>query len=190
METFRFTDSKMNQIASTWKKIANENNYKFKNILCTSTAMIDPINNEIKRFELHIPTRQSSSIIISTSEKQPLRLSFNFKKHLDFEFQVYPEDIFEKISKFIGAKEVEIGIKEFDNKYILKSDNEKLMKHLLDRDSIDFLLSNLTTNFSLRKDGFSIFSLVTSIHEEDKEEMLSLIGFAKGIVEKIYNWKN
>lgn len=57
----------------------------FKNLLCTSPAVIDPINTEIKRFELHIPTRQSSKIVITTSETQLLKVNFDFKKQLNID---------------------------------------------------------------------------------------------------------
>ena len=188
METFRFTDRKMIQIVKIWKELANENGGKFNNILCTSPAAIDPINNKLRRFELKIPSVHDSQIVFTTSEKHPLKVKYEFQKQLDFEFQIYPEDLIEKVFKLFGAREVQIGLKEFDNKFILKSNNQEFMKYILDQRNRDFLSHVTLSSINLRSVKNSEFEIVLVIHEHVKEEMQELLDFVGRMINRILEW--
>jgi hypothetical protein len=189
MELFRLSDQKMSQIINVWQEIADQNNGKFRYILCISPAGIDPINNKIKKFELLIPSLHNSKIEFNSSEKHPLKVRFQFKKQLNYEFQIFPEDFIEKISKLLGSKEIEIGVKDFDNKYILKSNDEDFIKYLFDEEARTYLQSVLVSSINLGNKGYSVLELTLSINEENKNEMIRLLAFIKQFIIRIDNWK-
>lgn len=190
MEKFRLSQTKMELIEKTWQELANELNGSFKKDQTTIPAAIEQVFIDIQSFELKIPFLKDNEIIIHTSEYHPLRISFLFHKEFDFNFMIYPEGIIEKISKFFGAKEVEIGIEEFDHKFILKSNNEENFLSFLDERIRLFLLETKFTSLLLRDKENLDFEFVLTINEESKEEMLHLIDFVKYCINRIEALKN
>ncbi|TKG93687.1 hypothetical protein EYV94_15680 [Puteibacter caeruleilacunae] len=104
----------MHQINKVWQKIAQERNGKFKRIRCIGPSGIDSINSKIMRYELNIPSFQNSNNIISSSEKQPIKVEYLFNNQCNTDFLIHPKDFIEKIKKLFGASEIEIGDKVFD----------------------------------------------------------------------------
>lgn len=54
----------------------------------------------------------------------------------NFKFQIYPETILSFISKIFGAQDIIIGDKEFDNTFILKTNDEFKLKAFLSNKNI------------------------------------------------------
>ncbi len=189
MDTFRLTDKKMHEIHEVWGEIAKERHGEFKHILCKSPAFIDPTNNKLKRFELHLKGHKNSKIILSTSEKHPLKVEYIFKKHPSLEFQIYPEDFIEKISKFLGAKEIEVGDKAFDNKFIIKATNKAAMTYILSDEIKNYLINSKISSIGLLPNGYAKLHIVLAIPVADKMEMDNLVDFSIMLIERIANWK-
>ena len=189
MESFRFSEAEMLEIISIWTEIAVEKGGIFKNILSTGPTYNLALTTNINRFELQIPSYQNTSILITTSETHPFRVDYNFIKPLGFEFHIYPEDFIFKISKLLGAKEVEIGNKEVDDKFIFKSNNELLINYLMDDKSIRFLQEIVLSGINLNSNEDSKLDMVLLINERDKNQMLRLIEFTENIIQKLYDWR-
>ena len=188
MDVWRLSQSKMSQIVNVWKELADDFNGTFKNILCTSPAIIDPINNKIRRFELYTPSVRSKQIVFTTSEKKSFRAIYKFSKNLRLTLQIYPENFIEKIGKLLGIKEIEIGVKDFDRKFILKSSNKDFLIYLLDKAVRDYMTNTLITTIDIRTDGVTELDIELSINEEDKKEMLKLKDFMEYLIQRIYLW--
>lgn len=76
----------------------------------------------------------------------------NFTSYLygrnNFRFAIYPERWIDEISKYLGMQDVQIGFTEFDDKFIIKTNDEKLIANLLLDGQIRKTLLDLS-NFSL-----------------------------------------
>jgi hypothetical protein len=181
MYTYRLTNEKMKLIVKNWQLIADKYNGKFRNILAKSPAVIDPVNNKIRRFELHIPVL-GENMIFRTSENHHFKLDCKFKNKLDFEIQIHPEDYVEKISKLFGMKEIEVGNPKFDNKYIIKGTDHKYVKLLLDKTVQDFMIKFNFYTFQLKTDTNSELMIMPFIREQQINELeefiLKIINFA------------
>lgn len=58
------------------------------------------------------------------------RISIPFRSQENFEFELYDENVFTKIAKAVGWKDIEIGIAAFDRKFHVKSKNPEKIKQL------------------------------------------------------------
>ncbi len=190
MDTFRLTDNKMHEIHKLWGEIAKERNGEFKHILCKAPASIDPINNKLKRFELNLSRHHNSTIIISTSEKHPLKVEYLFKRNPELEFQIYPEDFIEKISKFLGSKEIEIGDKAFDDKFIIKATNKAAIIYIFNNEIKSYLINSNISSIGLLPSGYYKLHIVLNISVADRESMNKLIDISIMLIDGIVNWKS
>jgi len=59
------------------------------------------------------------------------RISIPFRSQENFEFELYDENVFTKIAKVIGWKDIEIGNVTFDRGFHIKSKNPEKAKQLL-----------------------------------------------------------
>jgi len=184
MAPFRLTYGKMELIEKNWQLVADKFHGKFRNILSTSPAIIDPINNKIRRFELHIPLA-GSNMIFRTSENHHFKVDYKFKHILDFEMQIYPEDFFEKISKLLGMKEVEIGNSDFDNKYIIKSTEPEYTKELLDNTIQSYMVKFNIYSFQLTTDSESNLMIMPYIKEQETQELEGFILFTGYLIKRM-----
>jgi hypothetical protein len=175
---FKYTDSQIALLIDNWDKIANENGGKRK-------AFYTSCDNTYLKFELAIPC--SGSIIqFATDEFKPLKIKYIFNKSFDFEFLIYPEDFTDKVSKFFGFKEIEIGDPIFDDKFFIRSNHKELLIKLLTTDIKTFLTENFISNFKLEKnENTSVLELNLVINELDYLEMNNTLNFIKNIIETI-----
>lgn len=66
----------------------------------------------------------------------------------DFRFAVHREHFTDEIGKFFGMQDVEIGYSEFDEKFILKTNNEGKLKEIFADASVRQTLESITQNFT------------------------------------------
>ncbi len=174
----------MELIVRNWQLIAEKYNGRFRNILAKSPAFIDPLNNEIRRFELHIPMA-GENITFRTSENHHFKLDYKFRKILDFEMQIYPEDYLEKISKLLGMKELEVGNSSFDSKYIIKSTEPDYAKQLLDKTVQDYMIKFKMYSFQLTTENESRLMIMPYIKEQNIKELEAFIVFSGYLIKRI-----
>jgi hypothetical protein len=189
MSPYRMTYGKMNLIVMNWQLIADKYHGHFRNILSKSPAIIDPIDNEIRRFEMQIQIC-GETIILTASENHYFKLDYKFRKKFDFEIQIYPEDFIEKMSKLFGLKELEIGNSNFDNKYIIKSNNDDIARKILNETIQDNLTKFELVSLQLTSDKDSQLMILPYINEENYDELNEFIIFSKQLIERIIEINN
>jgi len=90
----------------------------------------------------------------------------------DFKFEIYNNGIIRSIEKILGAQDIEIGVKEFDRRFILKSNNGFKLKKLLQNPELRKLLE-------IQKEVNFEVSNYKGIWEKENESY-ELSFFAKG----------
>lgn len=188
MTGYRLTIEKMRSIIETYKLMAEKYNGKFKHIMTKGPAIIDPVNNKARRFELKIPLK-GSNMIFSTSEHHHFKMEYIFRKQMDFELHIYPEDYIEKISKLFGMKELEIGNREFDNKYIIKTNHPDAAAIILDQTVQKFMNRFKLYSFYLSSEEGSKLMIMPVIQEGNPEELDAFIIFCGHLVSLIIETK-
>lgn len=95
----------------------------------------------------------------------------------NFRFEIYNNGIIRSIEKIFGAQDIEIGIKEFDKRFILKANNRfKLKKLLINPQIRQFLEMQNEVNFEI--------SNYKGIWEKETQD-LELSFFVKGEIKSI-----
>ena len=95
------------------------------------------------------------------------QITADLHKKLDFKFAIHHEGFFDEIGKFLGMQDITTGYAEFDEKVVVKSDNEEKVKAL-------FADSNARQVFgTLEGFTFGIHSHHIP-HSDDKKYILEL----------------
>lgn len=79
----------------------------------------------------------------SSREKWYTRVIAKYEATDDFRFEIYKKGFIRSIEKFFGAQDLEIGIPDFDKKFIIKSNNGFKIKKLLQNNEIRNILKSL-----------------------------------------------
>jgi hypothetical protein len=88
------------------------------------------ISKDISSFSLEIPYR-NTKLILTESDTKPLKVEIELKLNKKFEFNISFEDGIERILKFFGKQDIQIGDTEFDKKYLIQSNDQVLIKKIL-----------------------------------------------------------
>lgn len=177
---YKYSWSEMELLSENWRKFAKNHSGKSKTIGAHSFGnWSDPI---LRKFELRIPFLKGE-IVFATSEFKPLKMTYKFSKRTNIEFLIYPEDFTDKIAKFLGAKEIEIGHEKFDESYFIKGSNEEFMHKLLDSQLREFLLENYISNFKLTQaNKIDVIELNIVINELELDEMTKVLNLFKNCI--------
>ncbi len=138
---------------------------------------------------LNLPYK-NGEIHFIISQVSPMKIHYIFNSNLKLYFLIYNEDWMDKIGKLLGLKEHQIGITNFDNKYIIKGTNKTFVSQILDKPIREFILKN---------DGFSnlIFDskannskleLNAPFNESNTTKMKEAYEFVQHMVDNIYNF--
>jgi hypothetical protein len=126
---------------------------------------------------------ENGQITFLTTEIKPLKVSYSFNRIIPNEFLIYNEDYFDKILKHFGLNELEIGDPDFDNKFIIKGNNEFLLRKILTKEWKTFLQSNYLANFKLEKvEVCSVLELNISINELEVSNLAKIAELFKDII--------
>lgn len=72
----------------------------------------------------------------------------------NFYFKIYRSGVFSEMGKLIGMKDISIGYKEFDDIFVIKSNNEEKVKLLFANESIRSLMENQPhSNLQIKGNG-------------------------------------
>ena len=160
-------------LQENWENLAKQLEGTFKTINVRSTANIgDPT---LRKFKLTIPVDGEQITLLST-EFNPLKLSCTFNFISKNEFLIYPEDFMDRISKFLGYREIQLEDPEFDKAFMIRSKNKEFIKKLLPIRTRKFLLEHHVTNFKYEnlKDS-STLELNITVDELDNNKMMQAI---------------
>lgn len=99
-------------------------------------------------FDIHPSERTSGSTLT--------RARATFLSKDDFLFTIYQQDIFSEIAKFFGMQDIEIGYPDFDNTFVIKTNNPRQIKALFKNELIrQTLIKYPYVYFDIRKnEGF------------------------------------
>ena len=73
------------------------------------------------------------------------RMRAPFLSKEKYQFRVYNENFFTKVTKFLGAQDIEIGDSSFDDCFMIKSNNAKYTIELLSNNRIKELICSIST---------------------------------------------
>jgi hypothetical protein len=127
--TFGYTDNFPNR--GMWEQIVKELNGEFK-----------VLHNSYNGIESHIVSipYKNRVIRISVSDAKPLKVQIQFDSIQDFELFLSWEDFLERLLKLFQKPEIQIGWKEFDTHYLIKSNRADFVRSTITKDIQTVLL--------------------------------------------------
>ena len=162
-----------------WKEIAKEFNGVFK--------IKHNSGNELEIHQITLPYKQWK-IEISVSDSRPLKFKTSFSSSQDFELVLSWEDFIEKIIKKFSKAEPQLGWKKFDDRYLIKSNQDDLVKDILTDDIQRCLLKYDVYSISYIPDLNSRTAELISVIQRqagEKEMILELIAMYKLLIDNL-----
>lgn len=162
-----------------WEEIVKELNGEFK--------IKHNSGNELEIHNISIPHKKWC-INISVSDSRPLKFDIPFSSSQDFELILSWEDFIERIIKKFGKPEIELGWKEFDKHYLIKSNRSDLVKQILTREIQKTLLKHNVYSISYETDSVTRTAELISVIQRDagnKEMILELIETYKILIDNL-----
>jgi hypothetical protein len=81
------------------------------------------------------------------------RMQASFIRKEEIKMKVYRENIFTSLGKLFGFQDIVLGHEEFDNKFIIKGNNENCILDLLDSNEIiELMLQNKSPYWAIKMD--------------------------------------
>lgn len=147
--------------------------------------------NELNGLRISIPYNKWK-IIITESDTKPLKFQIDFVSSKDYELVLGIEDLFDKILKKLGLKEVEIGSEIFDKQYLIQTNNLLLTQELLAFDIQNKILENKIYSISYlseSKDKKSQLLSVVSRTLEKKDSYIDLVLLHQMLIDRFSDLK-
>ncbi len=140
-----------------WEDLAKEFNGTFRNK--------QTVSKDLERLILEIPYKQYL-IEFTESDTHPLKINCKLKANHKFEFAISYEDTIEKLLKFFGQQDIQVGDEMFDKKYLIQGKDSDLIRDILTKGEIkNILLSNNVFSYNCiyekRNDSILLSSLVS-----------------------------
>lgn len=149
-----------------WKEIAKELNGEFK-ISFNS-------GYELEIHTISIPYKKWT-IRLSASDTKPLKFQIYFSASQNFELTLNWEDLISRITKKLSKPEIELGWKEFDNHYLIKSNQSDIVKRAITKEIQKTMLK------------YNIYSISYQTEAEERTaELISVIRMRSGEKEMIF----
>lgn len=162
-----------------WKEIAKEFNGEFK------------INHNpghvLEMHTISIPY-DKWKIIITVSDSRPLKFQIPFSSSQDFELILSWEDFIGRIMKKFSKREIHIGWKEFDKRYLIKSNRSDLVKNTITKEIQKSLLKYNVYSISYHTDKKSRTAELISVIQRsagNKEMILALVEMFKQLIDNL-----
>lgn len=162
-----------------WKEIAEELNGEFK--------IRHNSGNELEIHNVFIPYKKWI-IKISVSDSRPLKFYIAFSSSQEFELTVSWEDFIEKIIKKFSKPEIEVGWKEFDKRYLIKSNWPDQVRRVLTKEIQSTLLKYNVYSLSYQPNpNENTAELISVIQRKSDEKamILELISMYKTLIDNL-----
>ena len=162
-----------------WKEIAKEQNGEFK-IKSNS-------GHEIEIHNISIPHKKWN-IEISVSDTRPLKFRISFSSLQDFKLTISWEDFIERIIKRFSKPEIELGWKEFDKHYIIKSNRSEFVKKMFSMEIQKVMLKHDVYSISYQTNAETKKAELISVVQRragNKEMIVELIEMFKLLIDKM-----
>jgi len=175
--TFGITDNFPKR--EMWKEIASKFKGDFK-IKHTS-------GHDLEIHNISIPHKKWI-IEISVSDSRPLKFQISFDSSQDFELTLSLEDFLEKIFKKFRKPEIELGWKEFDSRYLIKSNRSDLVKKTISTEIQKSLLKHDVYSLAYRTNSKSKKAELISVIQRrvgSKEMNIELINMFTLLIDNL-----
>jgi len=166
-----------------WKEIAKEQNGEFK-IKFNSGHGLE-IHN------ISIPHKKWN-IEISVSDTRPLKFRIFFSSLQSFKLTISWEDFIEKIIKYLGKPDIELGWKEFDKKYLIKSNRSDFVKKIFTNEIQKIMLKHNVYSISYQTNSKTKKAELISVIQRqvgEKTLIVELIEMFKQLVDNMEKLK-
>jgi len=140
----------------------------------------------LSSFSISIPYK-NRVIELTESDTRPLKLQISFETLTDFELILSREDAIEKILKKFGKPEIQLGLKEFDDHYLIKSNEPDLIKNVLSIEIQKILLLYNVSSISITKEKNNKTNLLSVISRtfDDKKSYTDIIELHQLLIDKL-----
>ncbi len=163
-------------------------------------AMADQFNGELtvkktiagdlEKLILKLPCKEHT-IEFTESDTHPLKITTELEAKHPFEFMISYEDTLEKLLKFFGKQDIQVGDKEFDSKYLIQGKDTNIVKQILSCDDVKtILLKNNVFSFGCnynKKDNTLQLTSLVSRTVNSKEELSELYKLFCLTIDKMKN---
>lgn len=160
-----------------WKEIARELNGELK--------IKHNSSHELEIHNITVPYKKWN-IQISVSDTRPLKFQISFIPGQNFKLTISWEDFLERLLKWFRKPDIKVGWKEFDNRYLLKSNRPDLVKITITKEIQQTLLKYNVYSISYRTNQRNKTSeLISTIQRRagDKEMILELVYMYKTLID-------
>jgi len=162
-----------------WKEVAEEYNGEFK--------IKHDAGHVLETHNISIPHKKWV-INISVSDSRPLKFQIDFSASQEFNLQLSWEDFVEKMLKKFRKSKIEVGWKEFDNRYLIKSNRSDLAKQTITSDIQKMLLKHNVYSISYHSNMKSRTAEMVSVIQRkagNKEMIIELIAMYKLLIDNL-----
>ena len=161
-----------------WKKVAELYHGEFK--------VKQTVSKDINSFRLEIPYK-NHNIVLTETDVKPLKLETEFKLNRNFEFNISWEDNLERVLIFFGKQDIKINDKEFDKKYLIQSNDSKLITDFLNYEQLkQTILSHniylMNLEYSKKNELHSLM-IVKDRNTDKLESLIELVALEFAIID-------
>lgn len=106
------------------------------------------------------------SYFSAANKSEYTRMRAKLPMQADFRFLITREGVLSEIAKLFGAQDIEVGDPDFDKQFMIKGNNEKLIKAMLQNAKIkQLLLAQPEVHFSLTPENELLFAVPVIIKD-------------------------
>lgn len=148
----RFKTARESFPLSDWEKHLFQN---WQNLAAQNGLLFDQKTLQIQGIYKNFPVL----IALETEKKMwQTEIKLRFPQSLMMGLKIMPENSIHKALTWLGVQDIEVGIKEFDDKFIIKGQNIQQVKHILQPDLCRHLveLKNLCSDFLIDDNELAI----------------------------------
>lgn len=152
-----------------WQELADE--------LEGELRIVSTVSYDLEKLKLDLHYN-NSSIRFTESDTHPLKINCELVAKQPCEFSICYEDNIEKLLKFFGQQDIQVGDEEFDNKYLIQEKKTKYLEQILSDSVIrQIMLRNNVFSFRCtyeKKENILALSTLVSRTVSSKEELEEL----------------
>jgi hypothetical protein len=160
-----------------WREVSKEFNGEFK--------IKHNAGQELEIHNISIPHKKWK-IEVSISDTRPLKFTILFSSSQDFDLVLSWEDFLDRMMKRFSKPEIELGWKEFDKHYLIKSNRSDLVKETFTKEIQKLLLKNNVYSISCQTDSKRRIGKLISVIQRragNKEMIIELINMYKLLID-------
>jgi hypothetical protein len=162
------------------KALAQELGGEFKKGSISSSPTLSG-EFEGRKFFIDTFTRTRRDMDNRNETSYYMRIQLWHKGSVKGEIAIYREGLFSGLGKALGAQDIQVGNEEFDKAFMVKGEDEKQVKSILD--------SDLQQKFLQDKTALSILSdrvyFEYGVHIDDKEKIKKILRLMNDVAEKV-----